>query len=87
MHACCQAQQIEDFIVGLAMLRIGMMLTSHGRDGVLIIARAGPGDFPEAPETYVLFEKQCKETLRAFLETPQRSGRPLGDARRKPKVP
>ena len=34
------------------MLVIGMMLTNHGRDMagcVLIMARAAPGDFPEAP--------------------------------------
>ena len=53
MHVCCQAQQIEDFIAGLAMLMIGMMLTSHGRDVVPIMAGAGPGDFPEAPENFV----------------------------------
>ena len=53
MHVCCQKQQIEDFIAGLALLMIGMMLTSHGRDGVLTMARAGPGDFPEAPKNYV----------------------------------
>ena len=44
---------MEDFIAGLAMLMIGMMLTSHGRDGVLMVAGVGPGDFPEAPENYV----------------------------------
>jgi len=36
------------------MLMIAMMLSSHGRDGVLIVAGAGPSDFPEAPENFVL---------------------------------
>ena len=63
------------------------MLTSHGRDGVLIMAGAGPGDFPEAPKISLLL-RHWKGSLRAFLETSQRSGRPLlGEARRKPKVP
>ena len=52
MHASCQAQQIEDFIVDLAMLMIGMRLTSHGRDAVLIMAEAVPGAFPETLENY-----------------------------------
>ena len=38
----------------VAMLIFGMMLTDHGRDGVLIVAGAGPGDFPEAPKICLL---------------------------------
>ena len=37
----------------VAMLIFGMMLTGHGRDGVLIVAGAGPSDFPEAPKNYL----------------------------------
>ena len=36
----------------VAMLMIGMMLTNPGRDGVLIVAGAGPSDFPEAAEIF-----------------------------------
>ena len=51
------------------MLMIGMMLASHGLDGVLIVAGAGPSDFPEAPKDYFLFAKHWEESLREFLQT------------------
>ena len=39
----------------VAMLIFGMMLTDRGRDGVLMVVGAGPGDFPEAPKNVFIY--------------------------------
>ena len=46
----------------VAMLMFGMMLTDRARDGVLILAGAGPSDFPEA------LKKFCSLPLRHWKE-------------------
>ena len=50
MVALRVARNIIVWMRPVAMLMFRVTLTDHGRDGVLIVAGACPGDFAEAPK-------------------------------------